>query len=133
MCSREGKHKRPFWSTLLRSRGAKFFMQSRQRFVMLLCPGLNWFQYGFRSLSHILNKSIRNIPHMLRLGALKSFVKGNRPKPPVYYSDFGRSNGYLTNLFSSALSAEKLWGSTTQTTSSARAPHTQTSISIFWI
>ena len=53
--------------------------------------------------------TVRNIPHILRKKQLEKQIK-NLPTNCQIYSDFGCSNGYLTNGFSKFLSPNKTIG-----------------------
>lgn len=43
-------------------------------------------------------KSLKNLPHRLRLKAILSLLDARRPSADIRYADFGCSNGYITDI-----------------------------------
>ena len=55
-------------------------------------------------------KSLRNLPHRLRLKAILSQLDTRKPSSDVRYADFGCSNGYITDIVARRYAITKAMG-----------------------
>lgn len=55
-------------------------------------------------------KSLKNLPHRLRLKAIFSLLDARMPSGNVRYADFGCSNGYITDIIARRYSIESAYG-----------------------
>ncbi len=55
-------------------------------------------------------KSLRNLPHILRLRKIQSTIDGLLPQAPFDYFDVGCSNGFITNIVSQRIHPAVTYG-----------------------